>query len=251
LKKNLKILMASNFPTLSSALRYARNVSSWPLMLKSNKKVFSEIYLNGAWNDSESRSGRGSRMDRTVVLRAQLPGLIEQLQVKSILDAPCGDFNWMRDVQLNVDKYIGADIVEELILKNQNIYAGRNREFIVMDILKDRIPRSDLILCRDCLVHFSFHAIERALQNFRESGSVFLLATTFPELRANRDICTGDWRPINLQLPPFNFPEPLKLITENNREMKGTCSDKSLGLWKLSDINHLERDKRSPHLFLS
>jgi hypothetical protein len=39
-----------------------------------------------------------------------------------------------------------------------------------------------------------------------------------------------------LQLPPFNFPKPLKLIDEKCTEYNGKFADKHLGLWLLNDI---------------
>jgi hypothetical protein len=51
----------------------------------------------------------------------------------------------------------------------------------------DALPPCGAILCRDCLVHLSFGNIERAVANFRRSGAVWLIATTFPEWRTNAD----------------------------------------------------------------
>jgi hypothetical protein len=35
-------------------------------------------------------------------------------------------------------------------------------------------------------------------------GDFHSLATTFPRLRANLDVEDGDWRPLDLELPPFD-----------------------------------------------
>src|SRR5262249_226159 len=104
------------------------------------------------------------------------------------------------------------------------------------DVTSDKLPGADIILSRDLLVHLSFRDIAAALENFKQSMSEYLLTTTFPRTTRNIDILSGDWRPINLQLPPFNFPEPLRLINENCTEHGGRYADKSLGLWKLDDL---------------
>jgi hypothetical protein len=91
-----------------------------------------------------------------------------------------------------------------------------------------------MILCRDCLVHLSDKHIKYTLINFKKSKSKYLLTTTFCLLSENRNIRTGDWRPINLQLPPFSFPEPIMLIDEKCPDDGGFR--KSLGLWQLKDI---------------
>jgi ubiquinone/menaquinone biosynthesis C-methylase UbiE len=72
-----------------------------------------------------------------------LPILIKQLQVKKVLDAPCGDFNWMKEIHKNIESYIGVDIVEELIDRNKRKYTSQNIQFYHSDITKD--PNQRLI----------------------------------------------------------------------------------------------------------
>jgi hypothetical protein len=62
------------------------------------------------------------------------------------------------------------------------------------------------------------------------------MTTTFTECEENVDIVTGDWRIINLQIPPFSLPEPVLILNEECTEGDGTYADKSLGLWKISDL---------------
>ena len=45
----------------------------------------------------------------------------------SLLDAPCGDFNWMRHVPLGGVSYTGADVVPELIARNRRDYGRDGR----------------------------------------------------------------------------------------------------------------------------
>lgn len=206
--------------------------------LRFNEKeesVFSKVYRNNEWWEGESKSGPGSGMTQTRRLREELPLLVKELSVRTFLDAPCGDFYWMKEVALDVE-YIGGDIVKQLIKDNRKKFKSRNRKFIVLDITKDQIPKVDLIFCRDGLVHLSFEEIWRALRNFKRSGSTYLLTTTFTAWEASIDIPTGMHRPLNLQLPPFNFPEPLKIINEGCTEQEGKFADKSQGLWKISEL---------------
>jgi len=162
-----------------------------------------------------------------------LPIIIKEQNCSSLLDVPCGDFYWMKLVDLDI-VYIGGDIVGKIVEKNQKQYGNDRRKFIKVDIVKDRLPESDLLLCRDCLVHFSDQDVFKTIRNIKDSGIKFLLATTFTSRNANVDISTGSWRPINLQVPPFNFPTPIKLITEECPVEK--YSDKSLGLWEIDSV---------------
>lgn len=153
----------------------------------------------------------------------------------SILDIPCGDFHWMKEVSFPQGiTYTGGDILEEVIAEDQARYGSSSRSFQRLDLLQDPLPRADLVLCRDCLVHFSFADIAIATRNLKRSGSTYLLTTHFPAVAVNRDAMTGQWRPLNLQRPPFHFPTPLLVISENLEIEQ--FADKSLALFRLSDI---------------
>ena len=193
-------------------------------------EIFTDIYRTREWADSESVSGRGSTHARTRVVRETLPVLLEGVGARSLFDAACGDFNWMRHVELGGVEYVGADVVQELVARNREMYGGEGRAFVVLDITRDRIPRADAILCRDCLIHLSFKHARAAIANFKRSGARFLLATTHTSVRVNTDIKTGEWRSLNLRLPPFDFPPPAHLIVEDME------LDKCLGLWSLEEI---------------
>ena len=60
-------------------------------------------------------SGPGSDVNQTSLITKELFALFKDLNIRTMLDIPCGDFNWMKDVDLNSIDYTGADIVEELI----------------------------------------------------------------------------------------------------------------------------------------
>src|SRR5262249_48228613 len=206
----------------------------------STEKIFARIYARNAWGDVESRSGAGSSLARTQLLRPELTRLLLDLCVGSILDLPCGDFNWMRATELPGIAYVGADIVTPLIARNNLLYASPGRRFLRLDMLSDALPRTDLIFCRDGLVHLSFFDIARALNRMLEGGATYLLATTFKAQFRNQDIVTGEWRPLNLDLAPFFFPAPLKTLADGPRP-DGTYPDKVLALYRFTDL--------SPRLF--
>lgn len=154
-----------------------------------------------------------------------------------MLDVPCGDFHWMKEVRLDGIDYLGGDIVEELVKDNQTRYGSPERRFIHLDILKGDIPKVDLIFCRDCLVHFSSRHIWDAIANFKASGSKYLAATTFLELYDNLEIPTGQHRPLNLMAPPFSFPEPVMILDDSmNHPSAKFCNFKRIGVWKIADL---------------
>jgi len=203
----------------------------------STQEVFTEIYRKNHWKSAESISGTGSEISQTQTLIDELDRLLLQWKIASMLDIPCGDFKWMQKVDLSEIDYLGADIVEDLIAENNSSYAGKtNIRFQVLNLISDPLPKKDLLFVRDCLVHLSYNDIYHALQNIKSSGCKYLLATTFTNCKLNSDIVTGDWRKLNLQQKPFNFPNPLLVINENCTEGNGAFRDKSMALWEIDQI---------------
>ncbi len=198
--------------------------------------TFRHIFQTNHWCGPDSVSGSGATRSQTQQIEAELPGLLKTLQVDVLLDLPCGDFSWMQFIDLPISRYIGADIVSQLIAENQKRYGSQRCQFMTLDLTSEPLPMANLLLCRDCFVHLSRADICSALDNIRRSQIAYLLTTTFPNCEENEDITTGDWRLLNLEKPPFNFPTPLRLINEQCSESSGLYRDKSLGLWQVQDI---------------
>lgn len=207
--------------------------------IKSRKKIFTDIYNNNGFSGKEHpMSGIGSSIEQTKIIRDILPNLFKKYNILSIIDAPCGDFIWMKEVDLNGINYVGYDIVKNVVDTNILNYGKCNILFDELDIVKQPPPCADLILCRDCFVHLSNRDVMKSLSNFKKSGTKYLLTTTFIGIDGNTDLVSGrGWRPINLQIPPYNFPPPLYLQIEECPEY----SDKSLGLWITNDIPWLSQ----------
>lgn len=199
-------------------------------------EVFDSYYRSNKWGDAESRSGKGSNLRATAALRPQLESLLRELGIARMLDAPCGDFFWMAQVDLGGIAYTGGDIVPALIEANRARHAGPGIEFAVIDLIEGPLPATDLVFCRDCLVHLSNNHVARALATIAASDATWLLTTTFPSVAANADIVTGEWRQIDLTKPPFNLPAPARLIAEGAEAEKGQGTGKMLGLWRVADL---------------
>lgn len=185
------------------ALRYRRIRSSGSL-----EDRFTQIYQQGIWfANKESHSGRGSTLEATTSLRRDLPALVKELGVQRIVDAGCGDFNWMKEIVPQFDcEYVGGDVVRDLIEENQRKYGSDRVRFQHLDIVNGVVPESDLVMCREVLFHLSFSDIRKALQNFIDSGARFVLVTTNPTVIKNKDISSGDVRELNFELAPFGLP---------------------------------------------
>lgn len=237
--------IAKKVPVLPFVYKRLRNsYRDHLLRSKTTAQVFTEIYRTNEWGGTESVSGPGSELDQTQIIIQEIPALLRQFKVSTMLDIPCGDFNWMQKVDLGNIDYTGSDIVEDLIQQNTRKYASHALRFKRLNLMEDELPKVDLVFCRDCLVHFSFADMFRALHNICSSGSKYLLTTTYTDRTVNYDIVTGQWCVRNLEAAPFMLPRPLRIINEGCTEHHGACHDKSLGLWRIGDVRSVLKSAR-------
>lgn len=201
------------------------------LFIVGAEQRFTRIYERNYWGDNESVSGPGSTFEYTKNLRDKLPTLFNKYKIASILDAPCGDLNWMKHVlDTSEIKYIGADIVPDIIKKNKANFENDTTSFLHLDITKGALPKADLMICRDCLFHLSYSDINSFFLNFISSDIPYLLTTTHVNNNKfeNTDIETGDVRAIDLFSPPFSLPKDVLCEIEDYVE-KG--SERVMCLW--------------------
>jgi len=173
------------------------------------ESVFTSIWRNNYWGNAESLSGPGSTLVQTEGLRKKIPEILREYEVKTIFDAPCGDLNWMSSLLEDASfKYIGGDIVKDIVDKNDLNFGKDNIDFIQFDITADPFPEADLWLCRAALYHLSNSDIVLSLERFLESNVKYILTSNCitDDEHVNKDIVTGDYRALNLMLAPFNFP---------------------------------------------
>lgn len=209
------------------------------------KKKFETIYKFSYWRSrkDESLSGYGSSYQATKNLRKELQNFILNENILSLFDVPCGDFFWLQKLDLKNVKYLGGDIVGDMINKNNLNYKKSNINFIEFDILREIPDEYDLILTRDCLVHFKDNNVLKALSNFAQSKSKYFATTTYPKIDRNvKSNLPDNWRPINLCLEPFNLPKPYILLNDKevaNSEVSNSSKEKYIGVWKIEDLKNL------------
>ncbi|MDH3610813.1 MAG: hypothetical protein OEM79_03515 [Nitrosopumilus sp.] len=113
------------------------------------EEIFTLIYQNKLWSKSSStgtgisRSGSGANLEQTKSIRTELPKLLRELKINSMIDVPCGDFLWMKEINLDFLSYLGCDIVSEIIEKNNKTYSNEKRKFFKLNITQDSLPETD------------------------------------------------------------------------------------------------------------
>ena len=206
------------------------------------KDVFTHIYLKNkrsienneinSWKSKVSVSGLGSDIENNRFLIKELPNVLRKYGVKKFLDLPCGDFNWMQNVDLTDFEYLGADIVDDIIQSNNQKYP--NYKFETIDLIKDKLPSFDLIMVRDCFIHLSDDSIFKALWNIKRSGIKYLLTTTFTNI-SNNDILDGGYRRINILSEPFNM---IPTMMFNEQSLEPFTKNKYLALIETSSYEY-------------
>jgi len=231
--KSIKRIIKTKFPFLLSFYRKTqRKKDNVSLLINSAESIFTDIYRQNRWGGI-SKSGVGSDLTQTKIIRNELPKILKNFKVTTILDIPCGDFFWLKEVELEFLSYIGADIVDDIINNNEK-YKLKNRKFVKLDIINDNLPKVDLILCRDLFIHLSFDDIWKSINNIKKSGAKYFLTTSYTKTEQNNDILTGQWRPLNLEIYPFSFPR--SIITIDEKSTIKQDFGKSLLLWRIEDL---------------
>lgn len=210
--------------TLIKIIRYLGGFREENFLASENiEYLFTEGYFRNSWGNRESASGQGSSLASTENLRNKLPELLKKFAVRSVFDAPCGDFNWMKHLRDENDfEYIGGDIVLPMIESLNSKYTNSKTKFLHIDLTKEVPPYSDLMLCRDCLIHLSYRDTRLVLKNYVDSKIPYLLTST--QTRStykfeNHDIRTGGFRPIDLFSAPYLLPRDVLFRIEDGPEM--------------------------------
>ena len=191
---------------------------------------FDVIYACNRWASGYSSSGRGSTLEHTKVIRTALVNLLPKFS--SFIDAPCGDFHWMKSVRSLVpdfdSKYLGIDRVQTLIQQNTSLFPTLQFRVGDVEMMNDN---AELVLMRDLLQHLKTDTQIAILRTLKRNGSKLLLINYNPILVANvlvRIDPAPDWCEINLEKSPFGM-KPIYTY-------KSDGLDKHYGLFQIKDI---------------
>jgi SAM-dependent methyltransferase len=206
------------------------------------RAIFETLTLAGK-DGKNPRSGPHSDMETTAPLRAALPGIFKRFKVKTFVDAGCGDWFWMQHVSLKGVKYIGCDISKDLLDEVSKKFSKTGVRFMHLDITSDPLPDSDMLMCRDCLVHLKLWLKWKFFENFAASKTKYLLMT-FHTVQENVPVrVNSGFKPFNPMIAPFNFPAPLEIIPETSAtpddsglRAEAANDHRSLGVWSHAQI---------------
>lgn len=161
------------------------------------KQVFTDIYARQVWGNG---SGGGSAPEVARPYVDFVNAYIQEHKPRTILDVGCGDMVVARMLKLNGAKYIGVEAAQ-LYYEDAEWPEGMT---VVggVDMLKDPLPRADLLLCKEVLQHLSNAQVKAFIK--RTKAYPRMIFTSGTEGQVNADIVMGECRPVDLSLPPFS-----------------------------------------------
>jgi SAM-dependent methyltransferase len=157
------------------------------------RTVFREIYRDGRWGSAGDGffSGLGSLDVNSRDYVDYVNRFLAEFEITDIVDCGCGDFRVARQFDLSRRRYVGVDIVDEVIEHNRLRYGANNVEFKNLNILQDELPDGQLCLVRQVLQHLSNEAIERVLRRLKKYRYVLITdAQLVSASRYNVDIAS-------------------------------------------------------------
>jgi len=167
------------------------------------RTVFTEIYNRNVWGGG---SGHGSAASVTSPYRAYVERFVRENKVGTIVDLGCGDWQFSHLIDWNGAKYIGLDVVPSVVEANRRRFTKHNVSFEVAGESYAELPVADLLLIKDVLQHWSTNEVMRfvceALPKYR---AALITNCIEPRSRVNAEIENGDFRPLDLRLPPYRL----------------------------------------------
>lgn len=185
-------------------------LTSFSLFGTTTEDTFTSIYNNGRWGKNKSgegTSGSGSSLATTEGYRAFLQHFFTELNIHSVVDVGCGDWEFSQTINWDGIDYTGFDVVKFVIEKNKMKFSKQNIRFIHSDVLQTKLPKADLLICKDVLQHLTNKDILSFIPQLSNFKYCLITNDVHPQSLTsnNPTIPRGGYRPIDLTQPPFNL----------------------------------------------
>ena len=214
------------------------------LARRRRRRAFQLVYRNKKWGSGEEAkffSGVGSHGAAADTYVAAMAPILaaharEAGSTTTIVDLGCGDFaigGRLLSALQNV-RYIGCEIVPEIVAHNNRCYGNDSVRFETLDIISQPLPDGDICLVRQVLQHLPNGDISVVLPKLRKYKYVYVTESQpiEPMGPPNPDIPVGagirfDWRTgrgrgVEPDLPPWNLAAEVvcrALASTSNKEI--------------------------------
>jgi SAM-dependent methyltransferase len=175
------------------------------------KTAFTDIYKDSTWGSGADgglgTSGTGSTLSATLLYRTYLQQFLKENEIKSVVDAGCGDWEFSQTIDWSGVDYTGYDIVQEVVDANTKKFAKPNIKFVQADIVQTDLAPADLLISKHVLQHLPNTSVQKFITQLGKYKHVLLINGVDPKTFSgeNRDIGPGDYRFLDVTEPPFNL----------------------------------------------
>jgi hypothetical protein len=164
---------------------------------------FEQIYDENEWGHG---SGEGSLLQNTRGYMAFLQGFLGKRDIKTVVEMGSGDWQFSKFIDWAGADYAGYDVVPSVVKSNQDAYEKAGVTFRLYSGDPAELPSADLLIVKDVLQHLNDRAVAALLAQLPRFKFALLTNCIKPRgTTINRDIEDGDFRYIDLRLPPFNL----------------------------------------------
>ena len=196
-----------------------------------SKNIFSRFNIIPTKHYDHARSGLGSESHNNKEFGDWLVNFIYNTNSKSILEVSSGHWRsgWQKDIIWPPIDYYGIDILPEVVKDNILFANNHNSGFKTMiykegDMTTDNLPQSDILFTKDTLIHLNNKQIHNFLKYnvfvlpYKYKYIIFVHDISEDPLKTNKDIVTGDFRPLDLSLHPFYLKTKRVFTFTSNKE---------------------------------
>jgi SAM-dependent methyltransferase len=171
--------------------------------MDSHAEIFDKIYANNIWGYG---SGPGSIPENTENYRWFLTRFMKSNNIKSVTDVGCGDWQISRLIDWKGINYVGID-VSKVVLENVKHFSAPGIHFKQLNAIQDNLPDAELLILKDVLQHWSIADIKAFIPKISKFKFALITNGSPQSLShlTNSEIETGQYRPVDLLLPPFEL----------------------------------------------
>ena len=207
-----------------------RTKQPWP-----TKAAMEQIYEKKLWGGDafDFYSGEGSHQPELIkpYIEAVSAFLTSFETPLTVCDLGCGDFNVGKHLVQHTKKYVGVDIVPDLIARNQATFKEENLEFLCLDIAVDDWPVADVVLLRNVLQHLSNAEVECIVQKLADYQYV-IVTEHLPNgsFTPNKDIISGQGIRLKVQSGIDLLAPPFNLQVKDNKQLLAVPYEENKGV---------------------
>lgn len=200
------------------------------LLLKTHAKdlntLFDVVYETNMW-ESGSGSGSNENLCRDYVIFLQ--EFFKSHNIKSIIDAGCGDWQFSKNIDFSGIAYQGFDVASFVINANAQKYSAQNITFHLYDGDFSKLPSADLLLCKDVLQHLPLDKIKEFISILPKFK--YALITNDIGQNHNTEILPTQCRNLDLRKEPFNLDCEIVFKIQQNHPKSWGIESKPVMLW--------------------